>query len=149
MLALLLEHTPHRFEHDHDGGLVVRSEDRSRRVAHDPVLADDRVDPRLGRHRVGVRAEEDRRPGVRRGRDTGVDVPSVTAEPFRGVVLVVLEPDLSEVRRDTVGDGALTRRGTRDRAQLEEEVEEPRPQRLLDGVHRRHRTPLGAPGRNT
>ena len=29
VLALLLEHTSHRLEHDHDRGLVVRSEDRS------------------------------------------------------------------------------------------------------------------------
>ena len=64
VLALLLEHAPHRLEHDHDRGLVVRAEDRSGGVAHDAVLADDRVDPRLGRHRVGVRAEEDRRPAA-------------------------------------------------------------------------------------
>ena len=70
MLTTLVEDPPNRLEHHDDGGLVVRAEDRPGRVADDAVLADDRVDRRLGRNRVRVRAEEDRR----------------SAEPFVGAI---------------------------------------------------------------
>ena len=60
-----------RLEHDDDRGLVVRAEDRPGRVAHDPVLADDRLDRPLGRDRVRVRAEEDRRAARRSSRAGG------------------------------------------------------------------------------
>ena len=100
VLATLVEHATHPFEHRDDGRLVVGAEDRPAGVADDPVLSDDRVDRGLGRHRVRVRAEEDRRSvrAVRR-RDAAVDVPGVAVELRRRVVLVPLEPQLREVRR--------------------------------------------------
>ena len=52
--------TARRLEHGRDGGLVVRSEDRAGRVAHDALLVDHRLDRAFRRDGVEVRAEEDR-----------------------------------------------------------------------------------------
>ena len=111
VLPLLVEDPPHRLEHHDDGGLVVRAEDRPGRVADDAVLDDDGLDRRLGRNRVRVRAEEDRRsaPAVRR-REPAVDVPGVAVEPRRRVVLVPLEPEVGQVRADAIRDRALAAR---------------------------------------
>ena len=144
VLATLLEHAPHRLEHDDDRGLVVGAEDRARprsarrRPRRRPARSPSRAAPcpcaRRGRSAC--------RRAVR-GRDPAVDVPGVAAEASRGVVLVPVEAELVEVRGDPVGDRALPPGRARDRAELEEEVEEPRPQRLLGGAHRRHRTTPG------
>ena len=64
VLAAFVEDAANRLEHDDDRRLVVRAEDRPGGIADDAVLADDRVDRRLGRNRVRVRAEEDRRPAA-------------------------------------------------------------------------------------
>ena len=133
VLATLVEDAANRLEHDDDRRLVVRAEDRPGGIADDAVLADDRVDPRLGRNRVRVRAEEDRRPAVVRRRDAAVDVPRVAVEAAGGVVLVPLEPEVVEVRGDAVCDGALAPGRARKGAELEEEVDEGRRQGLLHG----------------
>ena len=124
VLASLVEDAPHTFEHRDDGRLVVGAEDRRARVAHDAVLVDDRVDRGLRRHRVRVCAEEDRCsvPSVRR-RDAAVDVPRVSVEARGRVVLVPLEPELGQVRRYAIRDGALAPGGARQGTELEEEIE--------------------------
>ena len=92
VLASLLEHTSGGLEHDDDRRLVVGAEDRPRMVPHDAVLAHGRLDHRLGRHRVRVRAQEDRRSaGAVRRRDPAVQVPRVAVETTGCVVLVPLE----------------------------------------------------------
>ena len=80
------------------------------------------------RHRVEVRAEEDRhaaarrRPGSRQSR-----FPAVAADPGAGVVLVDLEP---ERRRGSAMTRSATARSSpgraRDRGELEEELEDVR-----------------------
>jgi len=60
VLAVLGDDRPHRLEQHGDRRLVVGSEDRAGRVAHAAVL-DDRLDPAVGRCRVEVRAEDERR----------------------------------------------------------------------------------------
>ena len=65
VLATFVEDAANRPEHDDDRRLVVRAEDRPGGIADDSVLANDRIDPRLGRNRVRVRAEKDRRPSRR------------------------------------------------------------------------------------
>ncbi len=149
MLAPFLDDAPRRLEHDHDRSLVVRPEDGPGGVPHDSVLTHDRLYDRLGRDGIRVRAQEDRHAGTRRRRNPAVDVPRVTVESSGGGVLLMLEPELREVRRDSVGDGAFLRRRARNRAQLEEEIEERRPQRLLDDAHRVTVQPRVRLGRNT
>ena len=135
-----------RLEHDDDRGLVVRAEDRSRGVADDAVL-DDRLDRRLGRDGVRVRAEEDRRSvsAVRRGQ-AAEDVSGIAVEHRRRVILVPLEPETGEVTTDPVRDRPLLPRRARHRAQLEEEIEERRGQLRLDGVHVAKVQGVTAPG---
>ena len=69
-----------RLEHRRDGGLVVGAEDRPGRVADDAVL-DDRLDRPLRRHRVEVRAEEERRAAGAASARAGREVAGV--EPIR------------------------------------------------------------------
>ncbi len=90
----------------------------------------------LRRHRVRVRAEEDRRPvpAVRR-RDAAVDVPGVTVELRGRVVFVPLQPEIVEVGDHAIGDRALSTRGARQRAELEEEIDERGYQQLLHCGH--------------
>ena len=143
VLPPFLEDAPRRLEHDDDCRLVVRAEDRPRGVAHDAIL-DDRVDRGFRRHRVRMRTEEDRRSSLAvRGRQVAVDVPGVAVErPGRGV-LVPLETELGEVGADPIGDRALAPRRARERAELQEEVDERRGQRLLlHGAHPRPRSAL-------
>ena len=92
---------PHRLEHHRDRRLVVGAEDRPPRVADHALVVDDRLDRAVGRHGVEVRAEEDRRAAVLRGRlDARVEVPHRRADPCAGVVLVDVEPEVAQVARD-------------------------------------------------
>ena len=121
VLAPTLERAACRLDHRRHGGLVVGPEDRARRVADDPVL-DDRLDRSLGRHRVEVRAEEDRR-ALARGLETCVERAHRRADLRPGVVLVHLEAYGTQLLGDPVGDGALLTRGAGDDCQLEKEVD--------------------------
>jgi hypothetical protein len=124
--ASVLEDPPRRLEHHRDGGLVVRPEDRARGVADDPVLADDRLDRPLGGHGVEVRAEEDRRPGAVRAGQPAEHVARARPDAPAGVVLRGLEAERLEVGEHAVGDRPLRAGRARDRAELQEEVEEGR-----------------------
>ena len=64
-----------------------------------------------------------------------VDVPGLAAQLRRGVVLVPLEPELRETGDDAIGDRTLLPRGAGERAQLQEEVDDRRCQRLLHASH--------------
>jgi hypothetical protein len=118
----LLPQASRGLEHHRDRGFVVGAEDRPGAVPDDAVL-DDRLDRRLGRNGVGVRAEEDRQAACRR-RQTAGEVPRRSVELRRGLVFVPLQADLRQVRADAVGNRPLLSRRARNRAQLEEEVEE-------------------------
>jgi hypothetical protein len=132
VLAPFLEHAASRLEHDDDRGLVVRAEDGAARVADDPVLADDRLDRAFRRHRVQMGAEKHWRAAVAvRRREAAVDVARVTLEARGRVVLVPLEPQSGEVAGDAVSDRALVPGRARHGAQLQEEIDQGRRQRLL------------------
>src|SRR5262249_56046377 len=104
-----------------DRGVGGGAEDRLPGVADDAVL-DDGLDLVLGRHGVEVRAEEDRL--ALGGRlERGVEVAHRRADAASGVVLVRLEPAVAEVALHAVGNGALLSRRTRDRGELEEEIQ--------------------------
>ena len=93
MAAASFERTARTLDHRRHRRLVVSAEDRARRVAHDSVL-DDGLDRPLGRHRVEVRAEEDRR--TLRGRlEAHVETSHRRADERARVVLVDLEADAS------------------------------------------------------
>ena len=118
---VLGEHAPDALEHLDDRSLVVGAEDRSAGVPDNPVL-DDRFERPGGRHRIEVRAEEERRPlGGRLEAD--VDVSHRRADLRPAAVLVRLEPEVAQVAEHDVGDGTLLARRAGDRGELEEEVE--------------------------
>ena len=123
----LLDDPARRLDHRHDRRLVVGAENRPARVPHDPVLAEDRLERALRRHRVEVRAEEDRRAAFGAAGEPAEQVPIVEpiAAPPRLRRRRGRRPQLSG---DTVCDVALLPRRARQRAQLGEEVE--------DGAHR-------------
>ena len=134
MRAPFVEDPPRRLEHDGDCCFVVGTEDRPAGVADD-ALFDDGLDGGFNRHRVRVSAEEDRRASpVRRGQPA-VDVPRVSVETRRATVFVPLEPELREVGADAVCNGPFLPRRARDRAELEEELEERRAERFLHEAH--------------
>jgi hypothetical protein len=70
-----------------------------------------------------VRAEEDRRPGPASTREAAEQVAGVGADSRAGVVLGDLEPEVAQIARDAVGDGALAARWAGDPGELEEELE--------------------------
>jgi len=114
--AVFREHAPHSFEHRDDRRLVVGAEDRAAGVP-DNAVVDDRLHRPGGRHRVEVRAEEERRP-VGSRLEPRVDVAHRRADRGPAVVLVRLEPDFAQVTQDYVGDCALLARRARDRGKL-------------------------------
>ena len=116
-----LDHAAGGLDHGHDRRLVVGAEDRAAGVPDDPVL-DHRLDRPGRRHRVHVRAEEERRPLGRRLQPR-VQVPGIRADLRPGVVLVDLESERAQLRGDAVGDGALLPGWRRQRGEVEEEVE--------------------------
>ena len=71
-------------------------------------------------------AEEERRAAAVRCGEPAEDASGIALEHGRGVVLVPLELERGQVRADAVGDRALAPGGARDRAELEEVVEESR-----------------------
>ena len=102
----LRDDPPRRLEHRRDGRLVVGAEDRPAGIADDAVL-DDGLERPLRRHGVEVRAEEERRAAVGATGQPAEQIAGVRADRRAGVVLVDLEPELTEVGGDAVGDGAL------------------------------------------
>ena len=132
VVAILLEDPASRLEHRDDRGLVVGAEDRVGGVSHDAVLPHDRFDSGLRGHRVRVRAQEDRGTSVAvRRRDAAVHVARVAFQAGGSVVLVPLEPEPCQVRRHAIRDRALAAGRARQRAELEEQVDQRRGQRLL------------------
>jgi hypothetical protein len=115
----LVQQAADRLEHHGDRRLVVRAQDRPRRVANDTVRHD-RLDRPLRRHSVEVRAQENRR-SLGRGLDPGEDVPHGRPDPRPGVVLARLETELAQVLEHPVGDRPLLSGRARDRGQLREE----------------------------
>jgi hypothetical protein len=95
------------FEHDCDCRLVVRAEDRSRRVADDPVLVYQRLDRPLRRHGVEVRAEEDRRPAGAVRIQPAVEISGVRADRRARAVLVYGDPEIAQIGGNEIGRGAL------------------------------------------
>jgi hypothetical protein len=122
VLPVLRQHAPYPFEHHRDGRFVVRAQDRAAGVPHDAVV-DHRLDRALGRHRVEVRAEEDRRPAVGR-LQPAIDVAHVRAHLCARVVLVDREPEVAQVADDDVGDLALLAGRARQCGELGEEVDD-------------------------
>ena len=117
---VLAEHAPHALEHRRNRRLVVAAEDRAARVADDAVL-DDRLELPVGRHRVHVRAEEERRPlGGRL--DPRVDVARGRADLRAAGIFVRLEPETAQIAEHDVRDAAFLARWARDRGKLEEKV---------------------------
>ena len=114
---------PRRLEHDGDRSLVVRAEDRARGVANEALVVDDRLDLPRRRHRVEVRAEEDRRAG-RRALEARVEIAGRRTDALAGVVLFDLERAVAQVPRDRIGDGAFLSGRARDGGELREEVED-------------------------
>jgi len=105
-----------------DRRLVVRAQDRSGGVPHDPVL-DHRLDRGLGRHGVEMCTEEERRPSSAGRLQTRIEVSRVGPDPRTGVVLVHVDAEPSQVRRNAIGDNALLTRRARQRGELREELE--------------------------
>ncbi len=113
MRTSLGENAARTFEHRDDRGLVVGAEDRAARVPDDAVVAEDRLERPVGRNRVQVRAEEERR-SLRLRLDARIDVAEV--------VLVRLEAEVAQIARDGVRDGALVAGWARDGGELQKEV---------------------------
>ncbi len=111
----------HRSEHHRDRGLVVRAKDRPARVPDEPVL-EHGLDRAVGRDRVEMGAQEDRRSLRRLARNTREDVAHRRADGGARVVLVPREADRLELRDHAIGDGPLLTRRARDRGQFEEET---------------------------
>ena len=122
MRTVLCENATRRIEHRRNRRLVVGSEDRVGGI-EDHAVVDDGLDRASRRHRVQVRAEEERRAAVCRRLDSGEEVADRRSDPRAGVVLVGFEPELAQVTEDGVGDGSLFARRARKRGQLEEEIE--------------------------
>jgi hypothetical protein len=121
--ASLLDDPARGLDHGDDRRLVVGAEDRPACVPDDAVLADDGLERALRRHRVEVRAEEDRRPAsVATGQATE-QVADRRIDLRAGVVLPDLEPERPQLGDHAVGDRTFLAGRARDRGELEEEVE--------------------------
>ena len=111
MRAPLFDQAGHRLEHRRHRGLVVGAEDRAGAIADDLVLADDRLDRRLGRDGVEMRAEEDGLAGAVVLVQPAIDVPDRRADLGPGIVLVGLQSESREIVEHAVCDRPfLTRR---------------------------------------
>ena len=131
--AALGEDEPGRLEDHGDRRLVVGSEDRVRLVRDDPVR-DDGLDRPGCRHRVEMRAEEDRAAGLSLGRGQA-------REEVAGGVALRLDAQVAQVGADMLRDGLFFTGRARDGRQLEEEREDVR------GPGRRHGADSRRPGR--
>ena len=110
----VLDEPPGRAQHRDDRRLVVGSENRAGGVADDALL-DDRFDRAVGRNRVEMGTQEQRH-SVARRRQPRVEVSRR--------VLVDREPERPQLRRNAIRDGPLFARRTRQRGELEEEIED-------------------------
>ena len=128
--APLGEDEPCGLEQHRNRRLVVGSQDRSRPVRDDSVR-DNRLDRPGGRHRVEMRAEKDRLPGLAFGRGQ-------TCEEIACGVGVCLDAQIAQVGAHPLGDGRLLPRRARNGRQLQKERED------VGGPGRRHESILGA-----
>ncbi len=134
MRTLLLDDPPRRLDHHGERGLVVGTEDRAACVPHDAVLVHDGLEVAGKGHGVEMRTEEDRRALVAPSRNPAEHVSGGRADRGPRVVLVPFQADRGQLAGDPVGDGALLSRRARDRAEVEEQVDDAgRELRLLHG----------------
>ena len=145
---VLGEDTARCLEHHGDGRLVDRAEDRPGGIADDP-LVDHRLDRARRRHRVQVRAQEERRAfAVPVRLDAAVQVADRRADLRACVVLVDVEPEVPQVPRHGVRDRALLSRRAGQRGELREQVEDVRRDAaILRSARHSLRRPTRGPGR--
>ena len=121
--ASLLDDPARGLDHRDDGRLVVGAEDRPAGVPDDAVLADDGLERALRRHRVEVRAEEDRRAAPVAAGQAAEQVPDRRVDLRARVVLLDVEAERPQLGDHAVGDRTLLAGRARDRGELEKEVE--------------------------
>jgi hypothetical protein len=129
--ATLVEDARDCNEHDRDGRLVIRAQDRAARVAEHAVL-EHGLERAVERHGVQVRAEEDRRPSRVRRLEAAVHVPCGRADFGARLVLRRLEPEPAQVSQHAIGHlPFLTRRA----GHADQLVEERRDLGVIDPQH--------------
>ena len=139
----LLDDPARRLHHHRERRLVVRTEDRATRIAHDPVVQHG-LEVAVEGDGVEMGAEEDRHPAADVSGHAAKDVSGRRADRGPAPVLVPLEPDRIELADDPVGDRTLLAGRARNRAQLEKQVDDPgRQLRLLHGGHPMSRSRRG------